>query len=405
MRSRFHWLLRTALQCVILLYAMAPAGTVMPWGVSGSLTEPARNCPVSAPDSFEDDLTYLLDMTEADSSSFEPARIANLLRLLLSKESGNPKLSPADRNGSQGAFFQAHIRTPLSRIIEYSFNTDIPCNLTRPSSIRVCGWHSTSELATDFERLQSGKLGEGEYILVRGVEYMENTPDLQSGGYYRYESDRVIISFFHNGHPILITLSKQKGRSLPGKKGVVLNDDEWSYFYSGERGLTLQGLGWATTYVYDSFYISLYSELDLGAPLTRNMVFSWVKGGWSSINVINSDHIYEGLHRSVLAFKEVMESPLLPEPGRIAQVYSEVRSLSEESLRKQIEPLIGTLREASRSHPVLSRRTFADILHSQSYLNNLSREELESMIMLEYLKLQLGKDPNTHVGKWGHRQG
>ncbi len=89
-----------------------------------------------------------------------------------------------------------------------------------------------------------------------------------------------------------------------GKKGLVLgSDSDWNYLYSGKKGTNLPGLGWVSSYMYDSCTIMIYYEMDPNEPLVRCAVFKWLKAGWSNINMVKKSHIYKGLVRYENSFK------------------------------------------------------------------------------------------------------
>ena len=75
-------------------------------------------------------------------------------------------------------------------------------------------------------------------VLIRGREYVVNTPDQFSGAYYDYEQERTLILYEYQRRNVLISISRQFGMSGPGRKGLVLgHDGNWDYLYSSEIGL------------------------------------------------------------------------------------------------------------------------------------------------------------------------
>ena len=344
------------------------------------------------PLSLENDLTYLLSLTGSHNAALDLTKVEDLLRFVGSGKGNGAYFQPMDRDGSEGTFCQMDLNLSLNKIITYNYSPDIPSYVTHPSSVRLSGWKPENGILNDLRKLKSPLPDENSYVVVRGIEYQENTPDTNSGGYYKYDSDRILIRSNHESHPFIISISKQLEPSGPGRKGVIIGDaDEWNYFYSGEKGLTVSGLGWANTHIYDSFFISIYYQLNTETPLTRHAIFSWLKGGWCSINVVSTDHIYEGTKRAMTTFREVMESPRLPDPGAFADVVKQIQSFTDLELRNHLNPHIFALQRLSKNHPVLSRNDFSNIISEGRYLDHMSREELESMMVLEYFKHELGK--------------
>ncbi|MBI4774002.1 MAG: hypothetical protein HY788_07460 [Deltaproteobacteria bacterium] len=348
------------------------------------------------PLSLENDLTYLLSLTSLDNDSLDLSEIQDLLRFVASGRGNGAYFQPNDRAGSEGTFCQTDLNVSLNKIIAYNYSPDIPSYVAHPGSVRLSGWKPKNGLWKDLRKLSRPLPDEDSYVVVRGVEYQEITPDTNSGGYYRYDSRRVLIRGNDKSHPFVISISRQIEPSGPGRKGVIIGDaDEWNYFYSGREGLTVNGLGWASTYIYDSFFIAVYYQPDTKSPVTRHAVFSWLKGGWCSVNVVSADHIYEGTERAMTTFKEVMESPRLPDPGIFADLVKQIRSYTDPELRNRLIPHLFELQKLSKNHPVLSRNDFSGIIREGKYLERMSREELESMAVLEYFKRELGK--KSHI--------
>ncbi|MCK7512387.1 MAG: hypothetical protein MZV70_55675 [Desulfobacterales bacterium] len=123
-----------------------------------------------------------------------------------------------------------------------------------PSSLRSTAWTRTEQPWPALPRLWEQIPKEGRPLVVRGEEVVENTPDLFSGSYYRYRpaphADRLRL---RAARRTVISISRQADASDVGKKGYTVGkDDDWTYFYSGEPGLTLGGLGWVKCRMFDS---------------------------------------------------------------------------------------------------------------------------------------------------------
>ena len=188
------------------------------------------------------------------------------------------------------------MRVPLDRVLQYAFNPAIP-------------WFATSPVLPAVDRLDphraalagaAAALGAdpqgGPPRSVRGEEVVENTPDLFSGSYYRYRLHRTLIAYTDGGRRTVISISRQVDASEIGKKGYTVGkDDDWTYFYSGEPGLTLGGLGWVKCRMFDSAGISIYTEPEPGVVRLGNL--KWIRAGWNGLNVVQNDHIYQGMMR------------------------------------------------------------------------------------------------------------
>ncbi|MCK7513528.1 MAG: hypothetical protein MZV70_62240 [Desulfobacterales bacterium] len=157
---------------------------------------------------------------------------------------------------------------------------------------------------------------------------------------------RTLILLNHKGHQVLVSISKQIGTSKVGKKGFILgNDSDWSYYYSGESGSSITGLGWAKSYIYDYFSVSVYVEPGTASTTVRTGVFQWLRAGWSGINFVRAEP-YPWRDETLWArFKIILESPRLPAPNQMISVYQGLSNMPEGDLMKEY----AALRQAQRS--------------------------------------------------------
>ena len=297
--------------------------------------------------------------------------------------------------GSPSNYYEFDLRQNLEHILKYAFNPSVPGYLMTPSSMRLSRW----------ERIQSG----GQQvpvlwnmldsldapIIVKGVEFVENTPDLNSGAYYGYQLDRTLILFKHNNRRALISISRQKGTSDVGKKGYVLGaDDNWDYFYSGKAGLTIPGLGWVRSHMYDSYGVNIYYEIDAQTPLLRCAVFKWVRAGWSRINAVKKNHIHNGIKRFAKSFKKIMEHPSLPDINSFSNALSKIKAMPDEELREKIRIYVSLLEKRYGRNYRPPRAWSPEIFKDKSPWYQMSSEAMRSALMMEYVKVVLGKTEN-----------
>jgi hypothetical protein len=222
---------------------------------------------------------------------------------------------------------------------------------------------------------------------------MQNTPDLFTGAYYGYHLNRALCLFRYKNRNTLISLSKQTDTSDVGKKGLVLGSDEnWDYFYSGQKGLTKKGLGWVRSYMYDSASIVVYSEIDGDASRVRCGVFKWLNAGWADINMVRKKHIHRGLERFGKTFKAIMEYPYLPKTMELANNFFRIEQLSIEGLRDRIKTYFRNLEARYTDDILLLKKHFSDFFADDGYLSQMTREEMQSILVLEYMKSILGKN-------------
>ena len=301
---------------------------------------------------------------------------------------------PAERDlpdmfKADGVALRETIQSPLSRILEYAYNPDVPAYLVLPAVVRLAGWYPGSDILTLDTPLNEQLPAPQTPLVLHGREFEEITPDTFSGAYYRYDMNRLLTLFNHKGRNVLISVALQDGPSQVGKKGVVLDDGKWQYFYSNIEGLTKGGIGWMDTYLYEAVSVSVFVENPDGT--TTNTIYKWLRAGWAGMNVVRGKHIIEGCRRFARAFRTVIESDLLPAADKLADKARELWALSEQELDRRIQAYASRVETLFKDHPDLSARSFAKILKNGGYAKVLdSREERISALLLEFLKDKLG---------------
>jgi hypothetical protein len=293
-----------------------------------------------------------------------------------------------------GAYYEFDTKVTFPLLIEYSYNPFIPPGITRPSSLRYSTWTAprgeTQKLPTSWKLIPSG----GAPIIIHGIEHDSNTPDLSTGVYHEYEMKRTLILLNHKGHQVLISVSKQIGTSKVGKKGFILgNDNDWSYYYSGESGSSITGLGWAKSYIYDYFSVSVNIESDTAPTTVRTGVFQWLRAGWSGINFVRESHILGGMKRFGRDVKTILESSRLPAPNQIVSIYQGFLNMPEGDLIKEY----AALRQAQRSLAIKAGKISKSEIEEKISFANSSKDQMVEELMLENLKMTIGKP--TALGK------
>jgi hypothetical protein len=213
------------------------------------------------------------------------------------------------------------------------------------------------------------------------------TPDLTTGAYYEYNLRRTIILFNYKGRQVLVSISKQIGESDVGRKGVIIgNDSDWSYYYSGEPGTTKTGLGWAKSYIYDYFSVCIYVE-NAETTTVRTGVFQWLRAGWSRINFVKSSDILRGMKRFADNSRSVLESPRLPAPSHMISAYQSLLSMPQGELVKKYT----ALQQAMRSSAIQIGKISKSAANEPISCANVPKDQIVEELMLEYLKMALGK--------------
>jgi hypothetical protein len=177
-----------------------------------------------------------------------------------------------------------------------------------------------------------------------------------------------------------------------GKKGYILgSDDDWDYYYTGEKGLTLPALGWVPSYIYRSSSIAIYHEMDANLPRVRCGIFKWLRAGWSGVNMVKKKHIYDGLKRFAIPFKEIMEYPMLPSAEALASDFSRIRNYSKDTLRSKMETYSNILRRRYNDGYRLTGKWPANLFEDKSHWAGMTKKEMRSALVVEYMKSVIGK--------------
>jgi len=346
------------------------------------------------------DLTNLLALLDTGGETeFDTRQIPALMNFVHAAKPSNVMYSTGDAFNSNSAYGEFDVNIPFDEFLKFAFNPDVPSYLLMPASVRHSHWKTIDGKHQPLPKLWQALPDFKAPVTIRGVEFIENTPDLNSGAYFAYDLDRLLILTRQAGRFVLLSVSKQAGISDIGKKGVILGaDDNWTYLYSGQNGITRPGLGWVSSYMYDSYSVAVYTELEEGRPGVRCATFKWVNAGWAKINMVKREHIYSGLERYAKAFKEILEAPVLPGADKIAEIYSRIRSYSLVQLQEKFYSYLDTLEARHRNDDDFPQKWFQDWFKSNRYVQMLTKEEMESVLMVEYMKNTLGREPQIGLG-------
>lgn len=302
-----------------------------------------------------------------------------------SKESGLPKFQE-----TTGAYYEFDTRVKFPNFLQYTYSSKIPSVLTRAASLRYSIW---TDLPGELPKLPSSwKMpGPGDKpVIIYGLQRDCISPDLTTGVYYEYGLKRTLILLNYKGRQALISVSKQLEISDVGKKGYILGkDDDWNYYYSGETGSAKAGLGWVKSYIYNFFSVGVYIESgSLPSPsIVRCGSFQWIRAGWSGINFVKTEHVVKGMKRNARNFKTVLESPRLPPSKQLIATYQKLSALPHNELIKDYS----ALQYARQSLAVQNGKIKTSEIKKQDSYSNLPKEQIIEELMLEYLKIILGK--------------
>jgi hypothetical protein len=326
-------------------------------------------------------------------TGFDEQAAASLVDYVLSPKQGKEYTLPESMD-CPGAYYEFDTRITFPRFMDYSYNAFIPSVVTRPSSLRYSLWSGPRGEIQKLPCSWKSVPVNGSPLVLHGLQHDSNTPDLTTGVYYEYDLRRTLILLNHKGRQVLISVSKQTDKSNVGEKGFILgNDSDWNYYYSGKPGSAKAGLGWVKSYIYDYFSVNIYVESNSAPVMVRTGVFQWIRAGWSGINFVKPSHIIEGMRRFARNTRTILESPRLPAPNQMVSVYQWLANLPSSDLSQKY----ATLQQAQRASAAQIGKIGQSEAVEPFSLAKTSKEQMVEELMLEYLKLTLGKP--TPVGK------
>ncbi|MUM76583.1 hypothetical protein GKC30_02920 [Pseudodesulfovibrio sp. F-1] len=336
-------------------------------------------------------IDHLFEVLRDPAAPFDENKVAAMLDFVTTMQDDPKDIEPARRFGGQGVCLRREVDTSLDTILRYFYNPDIPNFLLCPAVLRLSGWHDGSEFLTRERRLWDELPTLNDPVLVRGREFEVNTPDSFAEAYYRYDLDRLIILLKYQGKNVAISISEQPERSDVGRKGAILDDQQWDYFYSGIEGLNKGMIGWMDTFMYNSGSVQVFTEHDAAAPRSSVFLFKWLKAGWAGMNVVKRSHIYDGSLRYARSFSKVLESPSLT-PDEVAAGMRTVAALPKAEVDAQIREYARNFEIRFADNPKLQKREYARVIADGAYAKVLDSDARKSVLALQKLKCMIGMD-------------
>lgn len=347
--------------------------------------------PTNLDDNIESSLDHLFSLLNDTSGQLDVAKLQPMLDFVTTTQDDPKDIAPKRRFGGKGICLRAEVKSDLDKILRYFYNPDIPNALLCPAVLRLSGWHQGSEFLQRSTPLWDELPTLSEPVLVRGKEFEINTPDSFAEAYYKYDLNRLIILLNHNGKKVAISISEQEDKSDVGRKGAILNDKDWDYFYSGLEGLNKGGISWMDTFMYRSGSVQILTEHDAVAPRSSVFLFKWLKAGWASMNVVKRKHIYEGSLRYVRSLRTVLESSTLT-PMELAEGMQSVKALNDSEIDAKIREYATNFEVRFKDNPKLKKKEYAKIINGGGYAEVLDLESRKSILALQKLKGMLGME-------------
>lgn len=379
----FRILLTTALLCGFLIAMSATSPHASLFG--NKELKDALN-------GVEKDVTSLLQMLERPELPFHHSRTKNLMAFL-GMDKGNPaEVEPHKINGAEGAYWEFSLSMGINQIASYMYNPAVPPQAIYPASVRMGGWLDTGAKKA-LQPLYATLPDAENPIVFRGTEYEVTTPDVNSGTYFRYDVSRMVAGYQDADGPVLLSISRMKGKSTVGMKGLAFGPpQDWYFFYSGIKGNLMTGISWAESQMYDSISVFVFRET---APAkTKASLFKWVKAGWKGMNMVKHDHILQGCKLFSSNIQDVLGSASLPKPEVIAAKAAAIAKLDEETMRLELQPLAALLESSAKTEKDLQRDEFSRLVQG-GYLETLSREDMSAELVKSFIRQSLGRSALT----------
>lgn len=338
-------------------------------------------------------INHLKKISAENPPELNTERIAPLIRLALDesrREEELPKL-----NGMSGAFYRFDVPATVSDIIRYGYNPEMPSYVLRPSCVRYSNWKETyaDQSNTDFSTLwEKADNPPSNPLIIQGLEYEEITPDHSSGAYYGYDQLRTLALFESQNATVFLSICLQDQKSSVGQKGEILgNDTGWNYFYSGEKGITKTGLGWADSYIYSAFTITLYIQKP-GETESICICLNWLDAGWMGMNFVKSKHITDGLKRFARDLHTIFSSQKLPAAEKITALQKKLADCPEKKITKIYQEILSNLCAEFKGNLL---QEYCPQINNSEFAKKVPRKYMENRIGLLRLKKWLGRDKSS----------
>ena len=347
----------------------------------------------SLDENLDKELAYLLAFVGSEAAgprSFSVEKISGLLEFVATPKDETIIYHAGNINGMASAYHEIDIEKEIETILRLTYSQDIPSIATMPSTLRLSHWKSIDTPDNKLPKIWEFFPRWVSPLFVTGIEHIVNSPDYSSGAYFEYDLYRTLILLKHEGRKVLISLSKQMDISDVGKKGIVVGPDEnWDYIYTGVPGVNRNGFGWVKSYMYDSYSVSFYYELDTDRPKVRFGGFKWVSAGFGGINLARPKHIHSGMIRFSSGFKQILENPRVADTPAIERAWKTITTLPDENLRQITRSHLAELEQRCGTSGMMSDKKVAALFVDEQYLNTLDRDQMQALLLLEHLKMIL----------------
>lgn len=339
----------------------------------------------------EENINTILRCKNTNSKIPSVSQLAPLLEYMLVVNDDGKRVHPEKRSEGLGMYWSDAIPRPFFEFLRYVYNPDIPSELVYPAALRRGYWMPGSDILSLNKPLWvlAANIDETPVIL-RGVEREEISPNEYSGCYYSYDQKRLLILLRYKDVPMLLSVSWQDSKSMPGRKGNFLGDyGNWDFVYTDNVGGTASGLGSLTTYIYSSSTITLLYPKDDGT--TGCSMFKWIKAGWGGINVVGRQDMIKGTDHNFSGLLQVLDRQRDIKAEELEAINKRYGKAPREEMLREVKPYVEELAKLSKNDEILKRSEFQAVLANGEYPATLSDDELRSLLKGLALKRRMGK--------------
>ena len=101
--------------------------------------------------------------------------------------------------------------------------------------------------------------------------------------------------------------------------------------------------------------------------------------------MVTTKHIHRGMERFARDYKAILEYPSLPKAQELTSIFSNYEKLTLDDLRKKVKNHIDILKSLLGDEK-LDYNNFAEQIKSGRYLNQMTRQEMQAVLIKEDMK-------------------
>jgi hypothetical protein len=116
--------------------------------------------------------------------------------------------------------------------------------------------------------------------------------------------------------------------------------------------------------------------------------------------MVRSGHIRKGLERQSGEFKALLESRRLPSADTLEEICRLLEGTDPAMLRSEVAKVVQHLRQRAEEDPALRKKDWVSLLQDPAYVDGMNRHQLVSVLIKEYIKLEMGRETPLDRSFW-----